>query len=355
MPTLRRSCEACVRAKRRCGLGTPSCRRCLARRLPCLYVNIPVSATSTARDMRLRQGGSVPQRNISRSSATKDQARGSRISNRTRYLMLCVHRPADLPIVRTLDQASTEYLVGVMRSFSTTFAQSRETLFLHPRLYGRASLPAPLRTIHRICALPRQAGRAFDVSLSQLLQGQASRLLRIGVQSHSFDELLVCVQGLVLVQSIRLFGADDSYRKDAERDNVGLRRLTHRLWRQAPTSLPLTMSLWQAWLVGESVRRTILVSYILQTSYCLHKDGFSVHTLFSETLPFDLRKNLWNLSTAEAWELAGAVPSPVLVSLGEYTHLWKQGRLGGGVSPFENLILAVCNGEEYLGPEVLRS
>jgi hypothetical protein len=107
------------------------------------------------------------------------------------------------------------------------------------------------------------------------------------------------------------------------------------------------MSLWQAWLLAESVRRTILVSHILQTSYSLYKDGFSIHTLSSEALPFDMRNILWDSTAAETSELSCFAASPMLVSLGEYTRLWNEGKITGNVSPLENLILAVCKGEEY--------
>lgn len=42
--TLRRSCDACARAKHKCDLHTPRCSRCTSRQLQCDYANEPVSA-----------------------------------------------------------------------------------------------------------------------------------------------------------------------------------------------------------------------------------------------------------------------------------------------------------------------
>lgn len=45
--TLRRSCAACARSKHSCDLGSPSCSRCVKRRVQCIYANEPLTATAT--------------------------------------------------------------------------------------------------------------------------------------------------------------------------------------------------------------------------------------------------------------------------------------------------------------------
>jgi len=42
--TLRRSCRACIRAKRRCTVEAPKCARCVSKSLDCLYDNEPLTA-----------------------------------------------------------------------------------------------------------------------------------------------------------------------------------------------------------------------------------------------------------------------------------------------------------------------
>jgi hypothetical protein len=42
--TLRRSCDACAKAKHGCDLKTPKCSRCLRRNVPCVYANAPAAS-----------------------------------------------------------------------------------------------------------------------------------------------------------------------------------------------------------------------------------------------------------------------------------------------------------------------
>ena len=41
--TLRRSCNACAKAKHSCDLRTPRCSRCIKRRVSCVYANEPLT------------------------------------------------------------------------------------------------------------------------------------------------------------------------------------------------------------------------------------------------------------------------------------------------------------------------
>src|SRR6478609_7985478 len=49
MTFLQRSCQACVKARRRCNLATPCCARCSAKRIKCCYTNEPAPATADSR------------------------------------------------------------------------------------------------------------------------------------------------------------------------------------------------------------------------------------------------------------------------------------------------------------------
>lgn len=45
--SLRRSCNACAKAKHSCDLGTPKCSRCIKRKVTCVYANEPLSSSSS--------------------------------------------------------------------------------------------------------------------------------------------------------------------------------------------------------------------------------------------------------------------------------------------------------------------
>ncbi len=42
--TLRRSCDACAKAKYGCDLSLPRCSRCVKRHCPCVYANEPLTS-----------------------------------------------------------------------------------------------------------------------------------------------------------------------------------------------------------------------------------------------------------------------------------------------------------------------
>lgn len=44
--TLRRSCDACAKAKHACDLRTPQCSRCVKRKSKCVYANQPLTSAS---------------------------------------------------------------------------------------------------------------------------------------------------------------------------------------------------------------------------------------------------------------------------------------------------------------------
>ncbi|TVY36230.1 hypothetical protein LSUB1_G005076 [Lachnellula subtilissima] len=48
--TLRRSCNACAKAKHRCDLRTPHCSRCIKKKFNCIYANEPLTSSSPDRN-----------------------------------------------------------------------------------------------------------------------------------------------------------------------------------------------------------------------------------------------------------------------------------------------------------------
>lgn len=58
---------------------------------------------------------------------------------------------------------------------------------------------------------------------------------------------------------------------------------------------------WQQWLLAESVRRTIAMTYVLQCCFNAWKHGYCSNWLFLESLPFDRRPGLWMAMSPQAW------------------------------------------------------
>lgn len=158
--------------------------------------------------------------------------------------------------------------------------------------------------------------------------------------TSSFEELLFCVQCLILTHCIIFFDDRQGY---SEATSTMLTNLAWRLWQQTPIHRPYIMSSRKAWLFAESVRRTIIVAYMLCSAYSFGKRRFSVRTPFVEALPFDVRAFLWDREIWEGQDMHRQMDTGAMVSLREYTSMLVTGHVHG-ISFFGSLILAACKG-----------
>lgn len=369
MTPLRRSCQACVKARRRCNLATPCCERCSAKRIKCCYVNQPAPATSDKHSTSMIKPIKEPQGlsiDLDQQSLSLLVVRGeldtglqiyirqvlrdgpplarldiswqdeSSVVSRPKDGGLRIFNPLHLEVVRVFDQTSLHRLSSILQSFPGEFAEDNTTSFIHPGIY-KTNLPSQLRDVKDICYSFQVGGNYLADHRLHTLRSIIRRLLRSSTQASSFPETLAYAQSIILTQIIRLLSCSDPNSDQIERDNESMWALTHTLWQKAPTQLPSTLSPWQAWLFSESVRRTILVCNILLAVYSSLKRGYTIHSLCIEALPFDLRTQLWDARAEEEWDVASArTKSPALVTLSQFTTFhWG---VDGG-SRFEDLLV----------------
>jgi hypothetical protein len=69
----------------------------------------------------------------------------------------------------------------------------------------------------------------------------------------------------------------------------------------------LSTTPWQSWLLAESLRRTIILSYGLSMTLASYHRGYCDGWLFVESLPFDSRPGLWMAMSPQAWIAAAGV------------------------------------------------
>ncbi|EWY99937.1 hypothetical protein FOYG_03862 [Fusarium oxysporum NRRL 32931] len=374
MGFLQRSCQACVKARRRCNLASPCCERCSTKRIPCRYTNEPAPAAmpihektlkSIVKSRKLKEEG-MPQ-SLSRLMAhgvldtrlqlfirqvlSNDYYDGSRLPlaesdlarlNDFRVMSkpmnnaLQFFNPLHLEVVRVIDQPTLHHLSDILRSFPGQFAEHGKTSFIHSALYN-PSLPPPIKEVSDVCYSYHIGGEYLASSRLNALRLTIRRLLRRSKRTASFADTLAYAQAISLAQIIRLLECHDTNEDDIERDNEEMWALTHQLWQHAPTQLPSSLSPWKAWLFSENVRRTIMVCNILLAVYSSLKRGYTMHSLCVEALPFDVRTKLWDADSESAWEAAAwKVPGPHLVTLSQFTELQRP-EVGG--SRFEDLLL----------------
>lgn len=337
MPVLRRSCQACASAKRRCSLGAPRCIRCSARSIACRYVNEPAAV------VHVRKTASYYHTNSTQYSAAFGDAYISGVFSNRRDTGLQIYFPLRLEVVRVFDTTTLHHLVSILRNFPVEFAQRGANSFVHSGMYD-SRLPSPLQHVQSICAATRRAplsGKGLGA-----LRLTVRQLSRLATHASSFTELVACVQAIILMQILRLFRSEEPIGDDVERDNETMWKLSHKLWEDAPVQLPSTLSPWRAWLFAENVRRTILVCNVLLGVHGALRRGFAIHALCIETLPFDMRTKLWDAETADEWMAASLTsPEPSLVTFRQFQSLRRQTL---GASNFEDLLSLSFKGRHYI-------
>lgn len=321
--TLRRSCQACVRGKRRCDQRSPKCTRCLNRGLDCEYANAPMAVTKTAQKSIERQHPyKYPQTSI--------------FSGQIQF-------PLRLEIAKEYDPSVIRFLVKEIREIPKSFARTQKAFFVHPDVHKSGPVMS-IREIGWLCKLHVQAEQAKrSQDLSPLLRRKVTEYTRKLSRPLNFEELLGYSQALIIAQCI-LVMEENGRGKYSEATTAVLEWVAERLWQQAPTQLPSSLSPRHAWLLAESVRRTIIVSLILRSAYSLHTRNYSVRTPFVDALPFDVRTELWD-GSEQTWSESDSKSDESMVSLHEYSDAMERGRVYN-VSPFAALILAACKGKQ---------
>ncbi|PYH94401.1 hypothetical protein BO71DRAFT_419379 [Aspergillus ellipticus CBS 707.79] len=321
-PTLRRSCQACARGKRRCDQRLPRCSRCLSRRIDCEYVNVPLTVVS----------------NLDTASSKTSQSLQSTRSSGTPS----IHPPLPLEITKGYSQTIIAFLVTGMQSYPSAFAQNLKTHFIHPGLWSnRSTPPSPIRDIHALCKMHAQS-TTTSATLLPLLKQKSTALLRQINHSTTFAEMLAIAQALLLAQCMLILAEDPSASPYSESISAMLFNLGQMLWKQAPIQLPGSLSPRRAWLFAESVRRTIIVGFMLRSVYSLKKRNYSVRTPFVDSLPFDMRTAMWD-EDGDEWSAGSTEPLDSMISLHQYSSMLERGMVHG-ISDFGGLILAACKG-----------
>lgn len=318
--TLRRSCQACIKGKRRCDQRWPKCSRCLGLGRDCEYINAPLTATFDTR----------------RSSIRKN-------TQNSRSLTYPIHPPLRLEIAKQYDQPVIRFLVNGLREYPGAFAKGYKTDFLHPGIYI-SGVPAIIRDKNSLCKIHvqlEQLGNTQDIL--RLLQLKSDEIYRQFPWSSTFDELLGHSQALLIIQCILALNQDPSSHY-SEKTGYMLERVAKRLWEQAPVQLPSTLTRRHAWLLAESVRRTIIVSLMLRSAYSLKTREYSVRTPFVDVLPFDVRTTLWD-DDSQAWDELSSESTGSMISLQEYSGAMENGSVRD-IGNFGALILAACKGKQ---------
>ncbi|RDW72677.1 Zn(II)2Cys6 transcription factor domain-containing protein [Aspergillus mulundensis] len=354
--TLRRACQACARGKRRCDQRWPRCTRCQTRGISCEYANVPLTTDNAIPAGKLATPAA---RNIP-TPRRRMEVPAARAGGPPRPRpQLTIHHPLHLEIPKGYEPSIISFLVAGVSSLPMAFARDMKTHFIHPELWpcgANGTPPPPLRDIHALCQLFTRCQNTTTF-LSLLRQKTLYHYRRIShTATATFSDTLASTQALLLAQCMLI--TTDPNTPYSEATSSMLLSLAQKLYAQAPVQLPSSLSPRRAWLFAESVRRTIIVAFMLRSVYSLQKRNYSVRTPFVDSLPFDIRTGLWDGNARAGADMVvdtgAAASTDAIVSLHQYSGMLESG-LVHGISPFGGLILAACRGravEEIAYPAV---
>lgn len=389
--TLRRSCQACIKSKRKCDLQTPLCGRCKSRRLRCVFDNEPLTSiddskpTTTASTASVQTTESLStwlllsppesedtEPDEERSPLEEDadldrplreqkllQRQQKAIANGTPSVdnpALHFVRPAPVPMFMTLDDATCRYLLQTLRTFPASFADQGKSLFIHPRLMRDMPVNRVAEKIFNLCKRATRLRSSADrLALTHDLDLRVQELI-----NHTHREkpgtqgLLSAVQALILAQITLHLGALSTRGVGSETLSQRTRELkllgawSYRLWTSAPWTLPNASNTKQSWLFAESVRRTLLVSHLLTDTLAVLCTGSFKFTGFVATLPYDSRTDFWEdpegpPAGLEVDCLSGTTST--LLSFRQLVIMFEDGLLTSkDVGNFERMLLVACRG-----------
>lgn len=337
---LKRACEPCVQAKKRCDRALPTCSRCMKKRFLCSYHNEPLTRTRS-----WSQKVEVRKQNV-RQDATVFDIRVDRGNRRTLKWMqksqaygLALQSISDPASQLVMPADSLPDIVCDMIQYPLSFLRGRRTGFTHPSYYIH-SLPASIHIAIKVCTIFQQRIRDSSHGTDGALSSLAKDLLSEMPTINDFASSLTFVQSFCLLQIVSLLSptATREEHKEAVQRQQLFATWCLKLWAFAPSELPSTLSPYEAYIFAESVRRTIMVAQKLLACYRMLTEGFYNLSMFVAALPFGARADLWDSEDCYADVDYGHVP---LFSWREYCEKFATGSMRT-ITPFERMLLLGC-------------
>ncbi|KAF2681281.1 hypothetical protein K458DRAFT_309863 [Lentithecium fluviatile CBS 122367] len=364
--TRKKSCRQCVKAKRRCDLGFPCCRRCFAKGLACAYPNASVREAEviirqTTPDLAPLHGpaeevgfglgpsgpGELPEQEHVGAIIDPALLQSWEVQQPTpsirRELLPDIWAPS------YLNEDQVCFLIDRLCSLVPSLVFSGHNAFIHQSLYAKQQ-PSAYEDSCALSALylakTPQNAPVITRSIENKIKG-----LVAARRTWSLTEHLAAVQAMIIYQAIRLFDPELEVQATAAGQNRFLEAWTAALWRRSfrePATFP---SAWDAWVFYESLRRTVLISVFLRGGWsCINRGGLCDQIPVLAKLPLERYDVLWGVSDEGEFEMRrgmGKEAKESLVAYGEWAAEWRGGRDDvGGLTEWQRMLLAACRGKD---------
>lgn len=283
-PSLRKACQACTKSKRRCVPQLPACERCAKKHIPCIYDLEPVAQN---RSPLQNQG------NDQETASTPQSTGGSQL--KIVYSDVETAREASIAALANGEEIGS----AAARPMIMTDGDSAHWLIAFFSQVARDSLegkPSPF--IHACTFQERLQATDFREGLASTDETKKERW-HLQRRLEEVHNLIVQVCNLLLLEK-------SSNKKDLEVERLVVQMFsaTHSLWTSAPKQLDDKFGPWEAWIVAESIRRSMFAGILIRGIWHVAAYGHVYYEPFYESLPFDPRADLWEASSAGEWEEA---------------------------------------------------
>jgi hypothetical protein len=301
MATLRKSCRGCYNSKRHCTVQLPSCARCVQKGLACTYDLQPLR-------------GADPEEKCSASLLLMGvgfDTTGYCLLDRAEAYNKYFGNGVDPSLCPPGHKEAQEIIQQCFTHVPELVTSLRPATFIHPKLQMKAG-----RSYLSLIRSPVDSA----TSLNDL-----QALANIDIGAVSLEEGLTALQTLLVFTAPLLVSAQPVKQEEAE---PWLR--VAEIWAQHLLNIASVEVLgdktpWQQWLLAESIRRTIVMAYVLICCFNAWKRGYCSNWLLLESLPFDGRSGLWMAESPQAWIAAAGSATGKLVG----TQLTSVHEFGG--------------------------
>ncbi|PVH71455.1 hypothetical protein DL98DRAFT_521045 [Cadophora sp. DSE1049] len=333
--TRRKACAGCVKAKRRCDLILPACSRCMKRNMGCSYGDNgivvgeqqqPVISTSSA---ELEE--TVPQWPVIPFTPPPEPTMELELGYEDFFSSPYSSFP--FPQIVVTDPFQIEYCISELKRSVETVVLEGRTPFIHPDLYSE-TMPETYQDLLGVCSLYMQRTPRNYPMVFRMMDAKLKRLGNSAKSVVQLGQWLLHVQTLIMYQIIRLFDGDMQQRRNAERDMKVLDAWTERLQSEFSEVDLLPVEPSRNWIMLESIRRTLMVSWLLRGFYKSVTEGVC------DIVP--VLTTLLVSEDAEAWESSSPlVKNQNLVTYPVYVARWNIGKVKTANS-YEMMLLRAC-------------
>jgi hypothetical protein len=245
--------------------------------------------------------------------------------------------PATDPAISIPGQNYTLELIRLgYQSVPALIKEGKPAIYIHPKMQLRGDSCNHLAVFDN-----------YDTA--GVIYEDFGRLLQLDVKTVPVQEALTALQALTIYMGTFTLSCCGLERKAVEESRGILSDWTRNMLESVQHRKPGDQSPWQQWIFGESVRRTILMSYALSMALDSFSYGYCSNWLFLESLPFDRRPGLWMAQSPQAWIAAagvttGAVVGERLSSFHEFAEYHAHSDWGFCGDAFLTLVVTSHNG-----------